>query len=106
MPAAGFRRHLTWLRRYGRPIVVSEYLARGVGSTIQDILPIAKEQHVGAINWGLVAGKTQTIYPWDSWQKPYLDGPPALWHHDLLRPDGVPFSEAEAQLIRSLAKGE
>jgi hypothetical protein len=103
MPPAGFERHLTWLRRFGRPIVVSEYLARGAGSTIEAILPLAKRERVGAISWGLVAGKTQTIYPWDSWQKHY-DSPPALWHHDLLNFDGSPFSQTEISLIRQLTK--
>ena len=47
-------------------------MARNIGSTFDTILPIAREYHVGAINWGLVAGKSQTYLPWDSWQRPYV----------------------------------
>jgi hypothetical protein len=100
-----FQRHLSWLMHYQRPIIVSEYLARGFGSTIEGILPLARRYKVGAIDWGLVAGKTQTYYPWDSWEHPYVDRPLKLWHHDLLRADGSPYSVAETDLIRSLAAG-
>jgi hypothetical protein len=99
-----FKRHLRSLMRYRRPIILSEYLARSFGSTIEDILPIAKRYKVGAINWGLVEGKTQTYFPWDSWQSPYVDRPLKIWHHDLLRADGSPYSANEANLIRDLAR--
>jgi hypothetical protein len=98
-----FQRHLRWLMSYHRPIILSEYLARGFGSTVEGILPVARSHKVGAINWGLVAGRTQTYFPWDSWQHPYLDRPPKIWHHDLLRADGSPYSQSEASLIRQLA---
>ena len=99
-----FQRHLRLLMRYRRQIILSEYLARSFGSTIEGILPIAKRYKVGAINWGLVAGKTQTYFPWDSWQSPYVDRPLKIWHHDLLRADGGPYSLKEANLIRDLAR--
>jgi hypothetical protein len=99
-----FQRHLLALMRYQRPIILSEYLARSFGSTVEGILPIARRYKVGAINWGLVAGKTQTYYPWDSWQHPYVDRPLKVWHHDLLRDDGSPYSVAEVDLIRDLAR--
>ncbi len=69
---------------------------------MEGILPIAKAHNVGAINWGLVAGKTQTYLPWDSWEHPY-PGPPDVWFHDLLGPDGRPYRESESQTIRQLA---
>jgi hypothetical protein len=98
-----FQRRLRWLMRYQRPIILSEYLARGFGSTIEGILPIAKRYQVGAIEWGLVAGKSQTYFPWDSWQRPYVDRPLEIWHHDLLHADGTPYSLAETNVIRDLA---
>ena len=55
-------------------------------------LPFLKKENVGAYNWGLVSGKTQTIYPWDSWTKPY-DAEPKIWFHDIFRKDGSPFDE-------------
>ena len=60
-----------------------------------------KEQKVAAYCWGFVAGKTQTIYPWDSWKKKYTEEPP-VWFHDILRPDGSPFRPAEADYIRKV----
>ncbi len=85
----------------GRPILCSEYLARGSGSTFESLLPLFKKHRIGAINWGLVAGKIQTQYPWSSWKKP-MTAEPALWHHDILRPDGRPFRQEEVDLLRSL----
>ena len=32
----------------------------------------------------------QTIYPWDSWKKPYAAEPP-VWFHDIFRKDGTPY---------------
>ena len=77
-------------------------MARGAGSTFDTILPIAKEHHVGAINWGLVAGKTQTYLPWDSWSRPYVLDQPTIWFHEVFYPDGKPYREREAILMRSL----
>jgi len=92
---------ITALERYGRPIICSEYMARPRGSTFQSILPIFARRHVGAINWGFVSGKTQTIYPWDSWNNEYT-AEPKVWFHDIFRPNGVPYDSAEVQLIRSI----
>jgi hypothetical protein len=84
-----------------RPLLCTEWLARPEGSTVDGCLPIAKRRNVGMYNWGLVAGKTQTYLPWDSWEKPYQEAPP-LWFHDLLLPDGRPYRTAEIQAIRDL----
>jgi Glycosyl hydrolase family 10 len=97
-----FERHERWLEGYHRPILCTEYMARSVGSTFDTVLPIAKKHHVAAINWGFVAGKSQTYFPWDSWQKPYVVAPPPVWFHDVLYPDGHPYREREAQIIREL----
>ena len=63
-----FEKRIQWLQRYHRPILCTEYMARGNGSTFEGSLPVAKKYKVAAINWGFVAGKTQTYLPWDSWQ--------------------------------------
>lgn len=91
------------LKKYGRPLLCTEYLARGGGNTFQRILPIFKKEKIAAINWGFVAGKTNTIYPWASWDSTYVDEP-AIWHHDILRPDGTPFDSAEITFIKELTK--
>lgn len=94
---------VTALERYGRPIVCTEYMARPRGSTFQAILPVFKRQRIAAYNWGLVSGKTQTIYPWDSWTREYR-AEPAVWFHDVFRRDGTPFDPAEVAVIRALTR--
>jgi hypothetical protein len=89
------------LKRFGRPLLCTEYLARGAGSTFEAILPYFKQEKIAAYNWGAVSGKTQTIYPWDSWQKTYT-AEPVPWHHDLFRPDGSPYEPGEVALIKFL----
>lgn len=89
------------LSRYKRPMICSEYMARPTGSTFENILPFFKKKHVGALNWGFVDGKTQTIYPWDSWTKEYT-APPKVWFHDILYSDGKPYDSAEVALIKQL----
>lgn len=87
------------LRRYNRPILCTEFMARPRGSTFDPILGYFREADVGAYCWGFVSGKSQTIYPWDSWQKPYPAEPP-VWFHDIFRPDGSPYREEEVAYIR------
>jgi hypothetical protein len=96
-------RRIKELQPYGRPIVATEYLARGAGSLFETSLPIAVKYNVGMINWGFVVGKTQTQFPWDSWQKPYTGNPPVVWHHDIFHADGKPYRQAEIDQIRALA---
>jgi hypothetical protein len=97
-----FKAEIAWLRRFHRPVICTEYMARSVGSTFDMTLPIAKQERVGAINWGFVAGKTQTYYPWESWDHPYVHDPPPVWFHEVLHPDGTPYRQAEVDLIRQL----
>jgi len=97
-----FEKAVRSLQPYGRPIICTEYMARGRNSTFQGILPIAKQDKVGAINWGFVQGKTQTYLPWDSWQHPYVYHAPAVWFHDIFYPDGRPYRPAEVAFIRQM----
>jgi Cellulase (glycosyl hydrolase family 5) len=97
-----FEQRIHWLQSYHRPILCTEFMARPMGSIFDVILPIAKQNHVAAINWGLVAGKSQTYLPWDSWQKPYVLQMPPVWFHEIFYPDGSPYRERETQIIRQL----
>jgi hypothetical protein len=89
------------LRRYHRPLICSEYMARGNGSRFDPILGYLRSQNVGAYNWGFVSGKTQTIYPWDSWKTNYTSEP-TVWFHDIFRADGTPFDPNEIRYIKSV----
>ena len=97
-----FKKEIVWLRRFHRPVICTEYMARSVGSTFDTILPIAKEEKVGAINWGFVVGKTQTNLPWESWNHPYIRHDPPVWFHEVLHADGTPYRQAEVDLIKQL----
>ena len=88
------------LRKYNRPLVCTEYMARRNNSLFTNIMPILKKENVGAINWGLVAGKSNTKYAWD---EPLPDGSePPLWFHEIFHPDGKPYKQEEVDLIKSL----
>lgn len=90
------------LEDYDRPLVCTEYMARRNNSLFKNIMPLLKKEHIGAINWGLVTGKTNTKYAWD---EPIPDGSdPKLWFHDIFRQDGTPYKQDEVDLIMSLTK--
>ncbi len=97
----GTKRSVEHLRRYGRPILCTEYMARPAGSTFAANLPYFKDANVAAYCWGFVSGKTQTIYPWDSWEKEY-DAEPTVWFHDIFRADGKAYDDEEVTMIRRL----
>lgn len=99
---SNFLKHVRELQNYHRPILCTEYMARPMHSTFQGILPIAKQYKIAAINWGLVAGKTQTWLPWDSWQKPYVNHQPKVWFHEIFRNNGQPYSPDEVAFIRKI----
>jgi hypothetical protein len=111
----------------GRPLVCTEYMRRPT-STFQNCLPVLKTNKVGAINWGLVNGKSGTVWAWPSqkaletivarpdWSLAEIekrfgfDRParganypePKMWFHDILRVDGTPFDPAEAAFIKKV----
>ncbi|HWZ03581.1 MAG TPA: hypothetical protein VNX40_08190 [Mucilaginibacter sp.] len=94
------QRVIQLLKITNRPVICTEYMARLRNSTFENTMPILKKENVGAINWGLVSGKTNTIYAWDT---PMPDGSePKIWFHDVFRKDGTPFSQKETDLIKQL----
>lgn len=88
------------LESFGRPLICTEYMARTRGSRFENILPLLKKNRVAAYNWGFVAGKTNTIYAWDT---PMPSGEePKIWFHDIFRKDGSAYSDEEIRTIKSL----
>lgn len=88
------------LKATGKPVICTEYMARTRNSTFENTMPILKKENVGAINWGFVSGKTNTIYAWDT---PMPNGEePKVWFHDVFRKDGTPYSQNEVDLIKKL----
>lgn len=97
-----FEKRINWLKRYNRPLICTEYMARGNGSFFIGSLPIARVHNVGMINWGLVQGKAQTHLPWDSWQRPYTDREPSIWFHEVFRTNGTPYIPEEVNYIKRM----
>ncbi|HOW67680.1 MAG TPA: DUF1080 domain-containing protein [Candidatus Paceibacterota bacterium] len=93
------------LSRYRRPLLCTEYMSRGNGSLFDPNLGYLKSKGVAAYNWGLVDGKSQTIYPWDSWTKAY-DAPPVLWFHDIFRRNGQPYQPQETAYIQAIIRSD
>ena len=89
------------LKRFNRPLLCTEYMARPRGSTFNPVLGYLKSQNVAAYNWGFVAGKTQTIYPWDTWLRTYTGEPDVLFH-DIFRANGKPLVPGEVEYIKSV----
>ncbi len=99
-----FERRVKQLQTYGRPLLCTEYMARGNGSTFDNTLPLGKQYNVAMYNWGFVDGKTQTRLPWDSWQVPYVGREPWIWFHEVLHHDGRPYRQSEVDLIKRLTE--
>lgn len=93
-------RRILDLKQFGRPMMCTEYMARGLKSTFEEILPLLREHNVGAYNWGFVQGKSQTHCPWDSWQITY-ENEPELWFHDIFRTNGAPYRQEEVAFLKN-----
>ncbi len=100
-PKDDMKKRIDWLRRYDRPVLCTEYMARGNNSYFDPILGLLKDEKVAAYNWGFVDGKSQTIYPWDTWQKKYT-GRPDLWFHDIFFGDGKVYRQSEVDYIKKM----
>lgn len=124
-PLDKVKQEISNLEESDRPLICTEYMARPKGSTFESILPYFEKKQVGAVNWGFVSGKTQTIYPWDyprgsskeyynEWKnavravypdESHLAAPePDEWFHDIFRPDGTPYDPSETKLIKKLVR--
>ena len=95
------RKKIEDLEQFNRPLLCTEYLARGEQNTFQIMLPLFKEKEVAAVNWGFVAGKTNTAFPWSSWQVEF-DSLPKIWHHDIYLPDKTPFDQEEIDFLKEI----
>lgn len=94
------KRVIDMLKSHGRPMICTEYMARTRNSRFSNIMPMLKKENIGAINWGLVAGKSNTIFAWDT---PLPDGKqPVEWFHDIFHKDGSPYKIEEIELIKKL----
>ncbi len=121
-PPEQLERLIKEYQKDGRPVIVTEWLARTRGSTVKECLPVMKRLNAGAVNWGFVSGKSGTIWPWSSRRGPggknmsvskkraegHVVKPgepfpePKVWFHDLFRIDGTPYDQKEIDFIKKL----
>ena len=124
--APRLREEILEYQRDGRPVLVTEWLARTKESLVGTCLPVMKELNAGAVNWGFVSGKSATIWPWES--RKNADGKkrsvlqerkagnvvnpgepmpePEVWFHDLFRIDGTPYDSQEIEIFKELTSKE
>jgi hypothetical protein len=86
-------------KKSGRPVIITEWMARTRGSRFETHLPYFKEEKIACWSWGLVAGRTQTYFSWEDKPKAGVTEPP-VWFHDIFRKDGSPFSPREIRQIK------
>ena len=91
---------ISMFKSFMRPMYCTEYMARRNNSFFQNIMPLLKENNVGAINWGFVSWKTNTIFAWDEPRPDVAE--PELWFHDIYRQDKTPFDQEETETIKRI----
>ncbi len=97
-------KHVRELKQYyNRPVIVTEWLNRPIGSRPETHLPIFLEERIGCIHWGLVNGKTQTHYPWGH-KTGDAEPEPGMWQHDLFHKDFTAYSIEENRLFHYYIK--
>lgn len=87
------------LETHGRPLICTEWMARPRSPV--ELVGVLAEREVGAYNWGLVDGRSQTRFSWKSWVR--RDSADAPWFHDLLHPDGRAYDEREVEAFRAVS---
>jgi hypothetical protein len=100
-PTDHLARQIAELKSLGRPVLCTEWMARNCGSLVSSHLAVFAAEGVGCLNWGLVAGKTNTIYPWKEVPVPEsTEAEPEVWFHDLFRVDGTPYDQSEIDTFK------
>ena len=100
-PPTSLKKQIAQLKKYNRPLICTEYMARPK-SMFNPSLGIMKAEKVGAINWGLVSGKTQTIYSWEFNKKNATPDMLKVWFHDIFYESGIPYNKKEVEYIKSI----
>ncbi|KAL4509314.1 hypothetical protein ABPG72_018245 [Tetrahymena utriculariae] len=73
------------LKKHGRPIIYTEYMARTIGSTFKNSLTIFKKHNV--------------VFPW---KLPEGAPIPKVWFHDIFWNNSTCYSEEECSFIKSI----
>ncbi len=98
------------LKKYGRPLLCTEWLNRINHNDVKEIYPFFYYAGIASYCWGFVVGKTQTNEPWESLWNQYYDPTKNVdydftkWQHDLFRPSLKPYDPKEIELIEQFNK--
>lgn len=98
------RRFIDYLADLGRPMLCTEWMARPVGSRIDDQLSLFRDRNVGCVQWGMVKGRSQTHLPWPDDLVAQHGGAAdrSVWFHDLLDDQGRAYDPAEVATLRQV----
>ena len=101
-------RFIRRLKREGRPIMNTEWLARCLGCDVFSMFPLFYLEKIGCYNWGFVNGRQQCHEPWQMLWEDYEAGTRSVdftkWFHDLYRPSHRPYDPAEIRLIKDYCR--
>lgn len=109
LKAKKVKKYIQQLKSYGRPLICTEWLRRKVDNNFENLFGYFYQEKVGAYNWGLVSGKTQTIFSWFTTiikpcTRKWNNGrEPKVWFHDILRKDGTPYRQNEIIIIKEIS---
>ena len=100
---------IRYLQQFERPIINTEWLARMLHNTVEEMFPLFYLMKIGCLNWGFVAGLYQTYEPWNGMWQSYEAGKGEHidfkgWFHDLYRPNLKPYDPHEIELIQQYCK--
>ena len=94
-------------RRFGRPLVNTEWMNRITNNRFAEGYPLFYIQRIGAVSWGLVRSRRHpsSSEPWPSLWTRYENGKGddydfTQWMHDLYRPSYRPYDPRETDLIK------
>ena len=85
----------------------------------KDLISIFKKNNIGCYNWGLVAGKSQTHFGWETIiqheekrkkEDFVFEGEavpePKIWFHDIFRQDGSAYDSHDVKFIKDFIKSK
>ncbi len=94
-------------RRFGRPLINTEWMNRITGNRFAECYPLFFLERVGAVSWGLVRSRRHPSMsePWPALWTRYEKGEGndldfTLWMHEIYRPSYRPYDPKEVDLIK------
>ena len=94
------------LKKHGRPIMCTEWLARHSGSTFNPALQFLKANKIASFSFGLKKGRIQTHLAWPWFLNSQLKGVNEIWLHDIFDENDNPYCPEECAYIKRILGGE